>query len=117
MSSVSVNSAEGISGENNGILADSTLKCPVTGDEISGDHISVRYIDKEMKFCNDGCAMAFKKEPAKYMEHVKCMPCGEDDANHKISTAYNGMKYYFCGNGCKGKFDKDPEAYLQKFSK
>ena len=61
--------------------------------------------------------MAYKKDPAKYSEHVKCMPCNEDDANHKINTTHNGVKYYFCGNGCKGKFDKDPEAYIQQFSK
>ena len=103
--------------EFSGIYADTTLKCPVTGDEISGEHVSFRYIDKDVKFCNDGCAMAYKKDPAKYSEHVKCMPCNEDDANHKINTTHNGVKYYFCGNGCKGKFDKDPEAYIQQYSK
>jgi len=103
--------------EFSGIYADTTLKCPVTGDEISGEHVSFRYIDKEVKFCNDGCIMAYKKDPAKYSEHVKCMPCNEDDANHKINTTHNGVKYYFCGNGCKGKFESEPEAYLKKFMK
>lgn len=103
--------------EFSGIYADTTLKCPVTGDEISGEHVSFRYIDKDVKFCNDGCAMAYKKDPAKYSEHVKCMPCNEDDANHKINTTHNGVKYYFCGEGCKGKFEAEPEAYLKKFMK
>jgi YHS domain-containing protein len=48
--------------------ADTTLKCPVTGDDITGEYVSLKYIDKEIKFCNDGCVMAFKKEPAKYTE-------------------------------------------------
>lgn len=100
-----------------GIFADTTLKCPVTGDEISGEHVSFRYIDKDVKFCNDGCVMAFKKEPAKFSEHVKCMPCNDDDGKHNISTTHNGVKYYFCGEGCKGKFESEPEAYLKKFMK
>jgi YHS domain-containing protein len=116
-SSVAAGNAEDSITNNNIVYADSTLKCPVTGDEISGEHVTFRYIDKDVKFCNDGCAMAYKKDPAKYSEHVKCMPCNEDDANHKINTTHNGVKYYFCGNGCKGKFDKDPEAYIQQFSK
>jgi Cu+-exporting ATPase len=103
--------------ETGSVYADTTLKCPVTGDEISGEHVSFRYIDKDVKFCNDGCIMAFKKDPAKYMEHLKCMPCGDDDADHKISTTHSGVKYYFCSNGCKGKFESDPEAYLEKFKK
>jgi len=109
--------AEYSNSEFSGIYADTTLKCPVTGDEITGEHVSFRYIDKEVKFCNDGCAMAYKKDPAKYSEHVKCMPCNEDDANHKINTTHNGVKYYFCGEGCKGKFEAEPEAYIKKFMK
>jgi len=103
--------------EFSGINADTTLKCPVTGDEITGEHVSFRYIDKEVKFCNDGCAMAYKKDPAKYSEHVKCMPCNDDDGKHNINTTHNGVKYYFCGEGCKGKFEAEPEAYLKKFMK
>lgn len=97
-------------------LSDTALVCPVTGDPISGEHIAFRYVDKELKFCNDGCLMAYKKDPAKYSEHLKCMPCNDDDANREISTTHDGVKYYFCGKGCKGKFEKDPESYLKKFS-
>ena len=105
---------------NNSVSAhysDTTSVCPVTGDPVNGEHIAFRYIDKELKFCNDGCVMAYKKEPAKYSEHLKCMPCNDDDANRELNTTHNGVKYYFCGKGCKGKFEKDPETYLQKFSK
>ena len=97
--------------------ADTTLKCPVTGDDITGEYVSLKYIDKEIKFCNDGCVMAFKKEPAKYTEHLHCMPCGDTDAKHDISTMHDGVKYYFCGKGCKGKFEADPETYLEKYKK
>ncbi|HMQ79892.1 MAG TPA: YHS domain-containing protein [Ignavibacteria bacterium] len=103
--------------EFSGIYADTSLKCPVTGDVISGEHIMFRYIDKDVKFCNDGCVMAFKKEPAKFSEHVKCMPCNDDDGKLIINTTHNGVKYYFCGEGCKGKFESEPEAYLKKFMK
>lgn len=97
------------------VYADSLSKCPVTGDDVSGEHIAFRYIDKDFKFCNEGCLMAFKKDPAKYSEHIKCMPCDEDDSNVKISTVHNGVKYYFCGEGCKKKFDDDSEKYLDKY--
>lgn len=96
--------------------SDTSAVCPVTGDTVSADHIEYRYIDKNIKFCNDGCVLAFKKEPSKYSEHLKCMPCNDDDANKEVNTIHNGVKYYFCSNGCKGKFEKDPESYLQKFS-
>jgi len=109
--------AEYSDNRNSSVLSDSTLKCPVTGDDISGEHVMFRYIDNDVKFCNDGCIMAFKKEPAKYTKHVKCMPCNDDDGNHEINTTYNGVKYYFCGKGCKGKFEAEPEAYLEKFMK
>ena len=101
---------------NSGSYADST-KCPVTGDEITNEHVSYRYIDKDIKFCNDGCASAFKKEPAKYTNHLLCMPCSDTDAKHEISSVHNDVKYYFCGKGCKGKFEAEPEAYLKQFTK
>lgn len=96
--------------------SDTSMVCPVTGDPVAGEHIVYRYIDKELKFCNDGCLMAYKKDPSKYSEHLKCMPCNDDDANKELSASHNGVKYYFCGKGCKGKFEKDPESYLKKFS-
>lgn len=99
------------------IMPDSAATCPVTGDVITNDYVAFRYINKSIRFCNDGCVMAYKKEPAKYSEHLKCMPCNDDDANVKISTIHDGVKYYFCGNGCKGKFEKDPQAYLDEFTK
>ena len=97
--------------------SDTASVCPVIGDPVNGEHVAFRYIDKELKFCNDGCVMAYKKEPAKYSEHLKCMPCNDDDANRELNTIHNGVKYYFCGKGCKGKFEKDPETYLEQFSK
>lgn len=109
--------AESFKNENIIIFADSAAKCPVTGDEITSDHLSFRYIDKDIKFCNEGCILAFKKEPSKFTKELKCMPCKDDDANHDINTVHNGVKYYFCSNGCKGKFRKEPDAYLEKFLK
>lgn len=96
--------------------SDTSAVCPVTGDPVTAEYIEYRYIDKNIKFCNDGCVMAFKKEPARYSEHLKCMPCNDDDASKELSASHNGVKYYFCGKGCKGKFEKDPESYLKKFS-
>ncbi len=97
--------------------SDTVMNCPVDAEQISGGGISYRYIDKDMRFCSEGCEMAFKKDPAKYMtEGLKCMPCGEDDANREISHVHNGVKYYFCGKGCKGKFESDAQKYIDKFN-
>ena len=103
--------------EKNIMYSDTSSKCPVTGDLITAEYVSYTYIDKDQKFCNDGCMMAFKKEPAKYTEHLMCMPCGDTDAKQDLSTMHNGVKYYFCGKGCKGKFEAEPEAYLKQFTK
>lgn len=99
------------------VMPDSAATCPVTGDAITDEHVGFRYIDKDIKFCNDGCIMAYKKDPSKYSEVLKCMPCNDDDGKAKINTTHNGVKYYFCGEGCKGKFEAKPEAYLEKFMK
>lgn len=115
--SVSASVKPGYPAGSSAMMPDSAATCPVTGDVISNDYVAFRYIDKNIRFCNEGCVMAFKKEPAKYSEHLKCMPCNDDDANTKISSVHDGVKYYFCGNGCKGKFEKDPKAYLDEFTK
>ncbi len=109
--------ADNLTNENITILADSVAKCPVTGDEITTNLLIFRYIDKDVKFCNEACIMAFKKNPSKFSNELKCMPCNDDDANPKIHSTHNGVKYYFCGEGCKRKFEKDPDTYLDKFLK
>lgn len=95
--------------------ADSLSDCPVTGDKITTAEIQLRYIDKVIVFCNEGCLMAFKKEPAKFTSHLLCMPCNDADGKKEINAVYNGIKYYFCGKGCKKKFDADAEKYIEKF--
>ncbi len=112
-----VSNSEYSKNEISGVYADTSLKCPVTGDDVSGEHTTFKYIDKEIRFCNDGCILAFKKEPSKYSEHLLCMPCGDTDAKKDINTVNDGVKYYFCGKGCKGEFEANPEAYLKKFNK
>lgn len=98
-------------------FSDSVSTCLVDDDQVSGTGISYRYIDKDIRFCSEGCEMAFKKEPAKFMiDGLKCMPCGEDDAKKEVSYMHNGVKYYFCGKGCKGKFENDAQKYLDKYN-
>jgi YHS domain-containing protein len=97
--------------------SDTSIVCIVDAEKFSGSGVSLRYIDKDISLCSEGCEMAFKKEPSKFMsEGLKCMPCGEDDANKEISHVHNGVKYYFCGKGCKGKFENDPQKYLDKYN-
>lgn len=101
-----------------GILGDTVKYCPVSGDEILNESVSFSYIDKDILFCNDGCIMAFKKEPANYLNSgIKCMPCNEDDTKKNISVMHEGVKYYFCSEGCKSKFDADAEKYLNEHKK
>lgn len=96
-------------------FADSLQGCPVTGDAITSGDITLRYVDRDIVFCNEGCMMAFKKEPAKFTEHLLCMPCSDPDGKKDINTVHNGVKYYFCNQGCKKKFEADAEKYLEKF--
>lgn len=95
--------------------SDTLSKCPVTGDEISKGHISFKYADKTIKFCNEGCVLAFKKEPAKFTEHLLCMPCNDPDGKKDINAVHNGVKYYFCSGGCREKFTAKPDEYLKEF--
>jgi len=95
--------------------ADTLSRCPVTGDDVSGEHISFKYADKTIRFCNEGCVMAFKKEPAKFTEHLLCMPCNDPDGKMDINTVHNGVKYYFCSGGCRDKFTAKPDEYLKEF--
>ena len=115
--SVSLYSTERNIKENIHVFTDTTEKCPVTQDAVSGEYVTFRYINSDIKFCNEGCIMAFKKEPAKYSEHLFCMPCSDPDGNKETGSVYNGVKYYFCSESCKGKFDKEPDVYLEKFKK
>lgn len=111
-------SGNSVSKEHFSILSDTSGVCPVTGDKLSVGSPTFRYIDKDITFCNDGCVMAFKKEPANYLKGgIMCMPCGEDDSNKNISAVHNGVKYYFCGKGCKSKFESDAEKYLNEHKK
>jgi YHS domain-containing protein len=97
--------------------SDSVSHCIVSGEEFTGEGINVQYLDKNISLCNEGCIMAFKKEPAKYLkEDLLCAPCNDYDGKKDISAVHEGTKYYFCGNGCKKKFEGDAEKYLDEFS-
>lgn len=99
------------------ILSDSTSHCIVSGEEFTGEGINIQYLDKKISLCNEGCIMAFKKEPAKYLkEGLLCAPCNDYDGKKDISAMHDGTKYYFCGNGCKKKFESDAEKYLDELS-
>ncbi len=97
--------------------SDSTEYCIVGGERIEGSGIQYKYLNKDIKFCCQGCQQAFKKNPAKYLTSagIRCPVCDEDDAKKDLSFMNKGVKYYFCGKGCKTKFSKDPETYLKKY--
>jgi YHS domain-containing protein len=98
-------------------LADSVSHCIVSGDEFTGEGVGVQYLGKNISLCNDGCIMAFKKEPAKFLkEGLLCSPCNDYDGKKDISSVHNGTKYYFCGSGCKKEFENDPDKILDEFS-
>lgn len=98
-------------------FSDTTSHCIVSGEEFTGEGVNVQYLDKNISLCNEGCIMAFKKEPAKYLkEGLLCAPCNDYDGKKDISAMHEGTKYYFCGSGCKKKFENDAEKYIDEFS-
>lgn len=99
------------------VSSDSTANCIVSGEAINGEGVKFVYLNKEVKFCCEGCEKSFKKNPAKYLGSAElwCPVCNEGDAKKDISFVNNGVKYYFCGTGCKNKFEKNPDEYLSNF--
>ncbi len=99
--------------------SDSAEVCIVSGETIEGDGVKYVYLNKEVKFCCEGCEKSFKKNPAKYLGStgLMCPVCDEDDAKKELSAVSDGVKYYFCGKGCKNKFSKDPGEILNKYNK
>ena len=100
-------------------VSDSAEVCIVSGEVIEGDGVKYIYLNKEVKFCCEGCEKSFKKNPAKFLGSagLLCPVCNEDDANEELSAVSGGVKYYFCGKGCKSKFSKDPDEFLNNYKK
>ena len=103
----------------NSFVSDSTEVCIVSGEVIEGEGVKYVYLNKEVKFCCEGCEKSFKKNPAKYLGSagLMCPVCNEDDAKADLTAVSGGVKYYFCGKGCKNKFNKDPDEFLNKYNK
>ncbi|MBS1516982.1 MAG: TRASH domain-containing protein [Bacteroidetes bacterium] len=99
--------------------SDSAEYCIVSGEKIEGEGVTYRYLNKEVKFCCNGCEISFKKNPAKYLKGagLRCPVCDDDDGVKDINLTEDGVKYYFCNEGCKGKFGNDPESYLENYKK
>jgi len=103
----------------NSFVSDSAEVCIVSGEVIEGGGVKYIYLNKEVKFCCEGCEKSFKKNPAKFLGSagLMCPVCNEDDASEKLSAVSGGVKYYFCGKGCKSKFSKDPDEFLNNYKK
>ncbi len=100
-------------------ISDSTEVCLVSGETIEGEGVKYTYLNKEVKFCCEGCEKSFKKNPEKYIGAAAlwCPVCNEGDAIKDLSFVNDGVKYYFCGKGCKSKFSSDPDSYLKNYNK
>lgn len=101
------------------INSDSAEYCIVSGEVIEGDGVSYTYLNKEVKFCCEGCEKSFKKNPEKYLGAAAlwCPVCNEGDAKKSISSVNDGVKYYYCSESCKTKFSENPETYLNEYKK
>ena len=94
--------------------SDSINICVVDKTIIGDQAVEFTYMDTKYIFCNTGCEMLFKKEPALFTGGIlKCMPCNDYDARIKINFIYGNVKYYFCSDRCRNKFIKAPKYYLK----
>ena len=103
----------------NSQASDSTEICIVSGEAIEGDGVKFTYLNREVKFCCEGCEKSFKKNPEKYLgaAALLCPVCNEGDAKKDLSLVNDGVKYYFCGKSCKAKFSSDPDSYLKNYNR
>lgn len=102
-------------GDSQGIISDSAMVCPVSGEKIDGSEgepVKFTYLGKEYTFCCSGCLKKFKAEPMNYIKGELICPVMGETADKNVSTVYEGVKYYFCCNPCIKKFEKEPQKYL-----
>ncbi len=100
-----------------------TCGCSLVRLGINQDEAASRsYENKEYRFCCEGCAKLFIKDPKTYVDRIEdvivCPTClAEKPISLAVSQNYNGEDIYFCGcSHCMGEFKNNPEFYIERLS-
>lgn len=103
--------------------------CPVSGEPLDADAVTVEHNEKQIKLCCKDCKKTFLEAPGKYLARmpmaspaagtyplnacvVSGMKLGSMGPPY-VHTA-EGREVRFCCKGCLPKFQKDPAKYLKK---
>jgi YHS domain-containing protein len=96
--------------------------CPVSGEELEDDAISMKFGDKSIKVCCKKCAKKVKANPVAYFDKLegrkaqeRC-PVQGGKIKPEISFVVNGSLVGQCCPGCEKKWQADPEKYFAKLA-
>lgn len=97
-------------------------KCPVSGEELDEDAISLTFSNKSIKVCCKKCAKKVKADPAGYFDKLEGRTAQERCAVMggkiipKNSFVVNGTHVDQCCPGCQKKWRADPAKYFSKLA-
>lgn len=97
--------------------------CPVSGEQLDADAVSVWVMNKELKVCCKKCAAKVAKDPAAWFDKLegrhaqtKC-PVKGGDIDPKVFSVVQGQKVFYCCPGCDKKMQADPDAFFAAAAK
>lgn len=100
--------------------------CPVSGEELDADAVSLSHEGQTLRFCCKKCLGKFKKNPAKYAKKghtdhyplATCVISGKKlgSMGKAFEHEHKGQRVRLCCKGCLKKFNKAPETHLKKIS-
>jgi YHS domain-containing protein len=96
--------------------------CPVSGEELEDDAISMKFGDKSIKVCCKKCAKKVKANPVAYFDKLegrkaqeKCAVMGGTIKPENFFVI-NGTRIDQCCPGCEKKWRADPDKYFAKLA-
>ncbi len=97
--------------------------CPVSGEQLDDDAVSLWYGNKEIRVCCKKCAAKVAKDPAGWFDQLE----GRKEQTHcpvmggkikpDVFSVVQGQKVYHCCPGCSGKLKADPDKFFAEAAK
>ncbi|MBC8327169.1 MAG: hypothetical protein ISR76_01410 [Planctomycetes bacterium] len=94
--------------------------CPVTGEDLGADAVSVWAMNKELRVCCKKCAAKVAKDPASWFDELEgrkpqthCPVMG-GEIDPEVFSVVQGQKVFYCCPGCDKKMKADPGKFFAK---